>query len=291
MAFCSLDRVWEIIQGEIKIPWHVVHTDINDPCLVHGKDCDFWPAFIDSYKPEENFFIALSRYANKPFIVTNNLLPDLAGGQLEHPELDIKEIRFIRDGRKIVSSYLRKNPEKSCIEAITGFLQTSFSSFKCRNDKKHLCLRFEDVILDPLFYLRQIGDFVGLEYSEKALYFWEWQHHLTGGNPGTIAFLRLAEGLGIGEFESADFYRDRFRQMRESGPQAFKDDRDGNCLSRQDLFLFDCLAGADNARFGYERDRFSSEERYEFGKIVKKLVETSDISDYFAAQLAPCFSQ
>lgn len=291
IAFCSLDRLWEIAQGEISIPWQVVHTKLADPCLVHGEQCDFWPAFLNSYKVDQNLFVALANYSGKKFIITNNLIPTLAGSQLDDPAVTVKEIQFVRDGRALVASYLRKNPDKAFIEGITGFLQTSFSSFEYDNDALRLCLRFEDMTAEPKLHLQQISRFLGLDYSENSLHYWKWKHHLTGGNPGTIALLRLAEGLDIMPFEGEDFYRAQFSRTTENGPQTFKDERDKNAISRANLFLFDCLAGADNARFGYQRDQFSPQEKQEFGALAKTLVKSGNVPDYFSAQLVPYFSE
>lgn len=291
MAIGPLDRFWGVVTNSLSGHWWVAGEPVNTHCLVHGSKCDFWPGFLENYYINQNIFLSLAAYTGKSVLVTNNLSDPGLKSMLRDEAIEVKNIYVARDGRRLVESYLRKNKEKNYLQGITEFLQTSFSNFYFdEKDRSSLSLRYEDIMRDPGESLRLFSSFVGIEYSNDALCYWKRRQHLVGGNPGTIATLRLSEGLSIAEFAGADFYRQQFERMQRLGAHGFFDQRStAGTVSPMDLFLFDCLAGSDNERLGYERDSFSEEERSEFEGALRRIVAETDLPEYFSAQLRPYF--
>jgi hypothetical protein len=239
-------------------------------CRVHGDDCVFWPGFLRDYDIRGNFFLQLAQRSGRDVIVTNNALPDAAGSALRHPDIVLKPVYLIRDGRALAASYRRHVDGSSYFDAITNFLTPSFQDFYFDPDNTDkLCLRYEDVLTDPLAALSRMSAFVGIDYDIDALRFWEHAQHLTAGNAGTIGLIRIGQQLPITKFHDHEFYAAQFRRMQEQGPAAFEDTRWMTDLTVRERFLFDVLCGTANARFGYTRDRFTLSEVAEFGRELR----------------------
>jgi hypothetical protein len=239
-------------------------------CLVHGDDCAFWPGFLRDYDPSRNFFLQLAERSGRDVIVTNNPLPDGAGSELRHPDILVKPIYLIRDGRALAASYRRHVEGASYLDGITSFLHPSFHDFYFDPDNTDkLCLRYEDVLAAPLPALTRIGVFVGLAYDERALRFWEHEQHVTSGNAGTIGLIRIGQQLPTNDFRGHEFYAEQFARMQNEGPAAFDDRRWIADLTTRERFLFDVLCGTANARFGYERDRFTLGEIAEYSAELR----------------------
>ena len=204
LALGPADRIWDIANGKLPGP----------ACLVHGKDCDFWEGFLASYTPDKNLFIELAKYSGKTHFSTNNLLLQGAGTQLNHPDIKTRYIQVVRDGRALAESFRRKFDGKTFIQGITEFLQPSFSNFMFEpGNPDLLCLRYEDVLSDQAGFLKLAGDYINLQYDKKSLQYWEWPLHLISGNQGTIASIRLGEGLPIGNFSGHELYREQFEKL------------------------------------------------------------------------------
>jgi hypothetical protein len=250
--------------------------DAGDACRVHAASCPFWPGFFASYDPAGNFFVQLAEHADRDVIVTNNPIPDGAGRELDHPGLRPKQIYVVRDGRAIAASHHRKYPDTPFLESVRDWLLPSLSTFPFDpDDPDRLCLRYEDVLADQPGALARLGDFVGLEYDERALAYWEHEHHVTAGNAGSIMMIKLAQSVPVGESENRAFYAGQLEALRADPRRTFTDERWHDELSPRDRFVFDALAGAVNERYGYERDRFTVDEmrtfEAELGRAVPAL--------------------
>jgi hypothetical protein len=264
-------------------------ADKANACRVHVDGCDFWSSFYDSYDPAKNFFLQLAEFSGRDVIVTNNPQPDGAGKQVHHPKIELKPIQLIRDARAVVASYCRKYPEAALLDATRDWLRPSLESFRYDvNDPSMLCLRYEDVLAEQRKAIGTIGRFIGVEYDESALRFWEHEHHATAGNAGTIMMVRLAQGLRAGVGENRDYYQAQLERLQADPEATFSDERWRDELSRRDRFAFDWLCGARNAFFGYERDAFTTEEHHVFSREIRAaLGEAEGPSVIAAAASAP----
>jgi len=269
------DRVWNMLQ--------VGKEDGKKACLVHGDQCKFWPCFFEDYKKDENFFVQLSGFSHKDIIVTNNPLPQGAGSELHDSAIMVKSINLIRDGRALMASYMRKNKGSSAIDAIANFLYPSFHDFYFdENNPDILCLRYEDVLQSKQEGLVAIGGYLGVFYEMNALKFWEYEHHITSGNQGTIACIKFGQDIPVPDFRSREFYEKQFLEMKAGKDTNFNDERWRHELSRRELFLFDLLCGDENQHFGYKRDQFSLNEISGFVHEIRRAKKGGAFPDSLA---------
>ncbi len=212
----------------------------------------------------------LAAACGRSVIVTNNPLPDGAGADLHHPDLDVRTIHVIRDGRAVAASYRRKHPDLAFFDVVADWLSPSFAAFPFDPlDPDRLCLRYEDVLDDQRGHLGTFGDFVGLDYGEDALRFWEHDHHPASGNAGTVLMIRLAQGLPVPDGERKAFYETQLQRLIADPTASFEDERWREELTERERFVFDYFCGAENERFGYDRDRFTIDEMRRFADELK----------------------
>ena len=273
---------------------------LKDKCfeganLVHGKNDTFWKDFDAFWDRKENFLLALARYRNATHIIFDNPSPEFRAEVMSHPDISVKTLRYLRDGRAIAASYARKNKSKAFVDTIlpSGWLYHSFMNVRVDNTSDAVqVFKYEDCCDHPAAFLAKAGAFVGLEYSERSLRFWEFDHHITTGNQGTIALVKLAKGIPSGSFTGDEFYRQQFEEMKENPLGQLRDDRWKQDLRREDLYVFDRILGAKNQELGYARDRFNSVERLrlrqKFGnKLGNPIVDVHRLKSAAKRRLRP----
>lgn len=229
-------------------------------CLVHGESCPLWPAFCERYDREQNFLVQIAEVVKKRSFIINNPIMDGFGRELDGPGIEVLPVFVVRDGRAVTASYARHfsvSFEDALADwyapAIGGLLET----MKAKND---LVLRYEDVLESPVRQLQQIGDWLGITYSERLRDYWLWKHHPIMANQGTVAMLRLHEGIPLMNFRGREFYEEQFKTLNENPSQSFADDRWKTDLTPRERFLFDHYCGSGNAQMGYSRDTFNASE-------------------------------
>ncbi len=248
--------------GPCDRPLGLARDNAPQACRVHGASCPFWPRFYESWAEEENFFLHLARLSGKRVIVTNNPLPQGGGKALEHPDVVVKPIYLVRDGRAVADSYASKFPNLSFLEVCRDWLAPSFHQFQWDlDDPDRLCLRYEDVLADQRGMLQRVGRFVGLDYHPRALRFWEHDHHPAAGNQGPIFMIKQFQGIPVsGHSRDRAFYEEQYRKLLENPDHQFEADRWHERRSTRELFLFDMICGKRNGELGYGRDRFTADE-------------------------------
>jgi hypothetical protein len=241
--------------------WKLREHEFRGANLVWGDDDTFWTGFHRTWDRNENFLIALGRHAGATHIILDNPSPEFRAEVMTHPSIEICELRYVRDGRAISSSFARKNPELKYLDTIlpTGWLYHSFQNFSRRAiDDVSFC--YENCIANPIEFLERVGRCIGLTYTSDALRFWEYDHHITWGNPGTIGLLRVAKGRHPGSFDGVEFYGAQFEKLLLDPLHGFRDQRWSVNMSRENLFDFDLVLGEQNANLGYHRDVFTISE-------------------------------
>jgi hypothetical protein len=243
--------------------WSQRHAGCPDACRVHGPQCPFWPDFLADYDPGANFYLQLAERAGRDVIVINNPTAAHAAAELEHPDLVIRRMQLVRDGRALACSFARHR-RVDFLEAARDFVRPVYHRIPALADRDDvLALRYEDLMADQPGHLRRFGAFLGLSYAPDAVRFWEYEHHVTSGNAGAIALLKLFQGEKVPDFRQRAFYQAQFERMRR-GEGGFEDERWKRELGRRELFVFDHFCGRANARWGYEEDAFTSSERDRF---------------------------
>jgi len=241
--------------------WRLKDEGFEGACLVHGRACEFWGGFDSFWNRNENFFIALSQYSGKSIFLMDNAPPDFINETMDHEDIEVLTGRYIRDARAITASYARKMEKNGVtyVESIQpdGWFYPSFQaipSMSKMRDSNELIIHYEEAVNDQSEFLRKAGEFLGIEYSERSFRFWEWDHHITSGNQGPIAMIKLHQGLEVGEFESKKVYQEQLDRLKENPTKAFSDERWKTQLSKSDRLEFDRLMGEKNADLGYTRD-------------------------------------
>lgn len=247
--------------------WALRDKKFEGACLIHGPECEFWTRFGNKWDGSENFFVALAEESGKRIFLMDNAPQDFINETMSHPDVDLLHGRYVRDGRAITASFARKMKDHGVnyIDSIKpeGWFYHSFQAIPLLDTLKslgHLVIHYEDAVNNQAMFLKTAGDFLGITYSEDTYRFWEWDHHITSGNYGPMAMIRLHQGLPIANFESADVYRAQLERLKENPTSAFSDDRWKSQLSREELYWFDQLLGGKNEQLGYARDVFSQEE-------------------------------
>lgn len=240
--------------------WELKDKGFENACLIHGANDTFWTGFHKVWDRKKNFLVALSEYSGKKYFLFDNPHEPFIDEVLTSPEVEVKELRYCRDARAVTASFARKFPDQDYISTIkpTGWFYHSFQGIP--SDENLLRVKYEDTVNDLPTTLQKVGDFLGLVYTDKAARFWEFDHHITSGNAGAIATVKLAKGIDIARTPELDFYRQQFEALKADPLQGFRDERWRRQLSRRDLFFFDLYLGKKNAEFGYLRDNFSQPE-------------------------------
>jgi hypothetical protein len=254
--------------GPADRPFALPHDQAHAACRVHGEKCPFWPRFYETWTEGKNFFVHLAETSSQDIIVTNNPLPTGAGTALDHPQVVVKRIRFVRDGRAVAESFNRKYPDRSFFDVVRDWLAPSFNNFAFDPaDPDTLCLRYEDVLADQPGMLETVGGFIGLGYDESALRFWEHEHHPAAGNSGPIMMIRKHQGEPLPKAaRDKAFYEDQYRKTIENPNHRFESNTWHERLSPRERFIFDIVSGEKNASLGYERDRFTLDEVRQFSR-------------------------
>jgi len=254
--------------GPADRPFALPHDQASAACRVHGQTCPFWPRFYENWKDGQNFFVHLAQTADKQIIITNNPLPTGAGTALDHPQVVVKRIRFVRDGRAVAESFSRKHPDRSFFDVVGDWLAPSFNNFAFDPaDPDTLCLRYEDVLSDQPGMLEAVGRFIGLDYDQSALRFWEHEHHPAAGNAGPIMMIRIHQGEPLPKSaRDKAFYEDQYRKTIENPNHRFESNTWHERLSPRERFIFDIVCGQKNASLGYQRDRFTLEQVRQFSR-------------------------
>lgn len=238
----------------------------DDACRVHGKNCAFWPVFFEDYDKRENFFLQLAQVAKKDVIITNNPIHNgLAEKAFDSPNIIIKDIYIVRDGRAVCSSYCRHYPDSDFYDVVKDWFRPSASVFPFDpSNPDVISVHYEDVVKDQKAFIQDSGRFIGLEYPENFYKFWKFEHHITAGNSGFIAMIRrFQEGKAFGT-KNSEFYEGEYQKLKQQPEKAMLDERWKDELGERELFIFDYFCGEINKYWGYTRDCFNTSQIEDF---------------------------
>ena len=240
--------------------WSLKDEKFEGACLIHGKACEFWSGFGENWDKKENFFLALARHSGKKIFLIDNAHQEFIDVTMKHQDVEVLQGRYIRDARAITASYVRKMSDKgiSYIDSIqpTGWFYASFMSIPSLNELQNagqFVTHYEDAVKDQTKFLKTAGDYLGIDYDESAYRFWEADHHITSGNQGPIAMIKLYQGENVGDFESKSVYQEQLDRLIKNPTKAFSDERWKKQLTNDDLQEFDRLLGKKNSALGYQR--------------------------------------
>ncbi len=226
-------------------------------CLVHHAKCDFWPAFFKAHNPDENFFLQLANASGASHIIINNPYGgETVNKHLDHPMIERKRIKIVRDARAVITSYLKYNPDCPPFDAITKWFITPATRFDYDpTNPDELCAKYEDIATDPDSFLKRASAFTGLDYPDNACKYWEHEHHMTTGNGGPLSTINRFKGTKFAGPDS-EYREQRYQQLLQNPHRPLIDERWRDVFTPRDRFVFDLFAGHINEHWGYERDTF-----------------------------------
>lgn len=255
-------------------------------CGVCPERCEFWdervpPFWMRLFYSRRNLITSalrkLAHYVFNPYAFImrwsgKNLVIDSSKGtawidrQLS-PAYKWHGIRPVliylhRDGRAVVSSYLRKYPERG-FEAIVESWKRGAERMENYFDAFHQGPKFrvsyESLTSDPEATMQSICRSLHIDYEPDMLRYWRHDHHHVFGNGGTRNLIYRYRM----QFEAPD---DALRQRMEDAKQHYSheyydqvevaiqpDERWRNELSAEQLERFDLIAGPANRAYAAPR--------------------------------------
>lgn len=231
----------------------------DSTCFIHGSDCNFWPSFIRSYDRKQNFVLQLAEYSKRSVFIINNPSPQAVDSMLVHPDIDLVTLKQTRDGRAILSSWMRHHPHRyrEFYDALRAWLIPAWRrlyDFESGQTRPCPLLRYEDMVSDWQREAGRIGKLLGIEYEDDAVQYWRYEHHLPNGNTGTIDLLRRLSGQeGLKHHLRAQYDKVLESTLKEPDKPVV-DESWRTKLTPIDLAAYDFIAGELHEKFGYQRD-------------------------------------
>ncbi len=240
--------------------WTLNKESADGACLVHGSTCKFLPRFVRKCSPRRTFLSQLERAAKGKSLVLFNPSPDFEEKELSILGDRMVNVVLLRDIRAVAFSLMRHNSERfpSAAELIRKALVHRVDALRpFLDDPNSLVIRYEDVVSSPLAELKVIGEYCGTIYDDNALRFWEFPHHMTAGNTGTIDLLRRMQGFEGYEYQRKSYYDEVLANMKEDPAKPRIDLSWTSELHEGDAKSLDAVFGEFYESFGYPRGSFS----------------------------------
>lgn len=245
--------------------WELKPEDADKACMIHRNGCRFWSPFIRDWDRKKSFFLQLSQYSGKDIIVLNNPLT-IDKREFKYPGLKVKYIHVVRDGRANVVSLMRHLPDRyeSTYEAVyqwqRKFTIGMINAMSMLPADDVYFLRYEDAVLNPDKMFKEVGEFIGTEYPENALRFWEFEQHAVAGNAGTIDMLRQLQGQQANDHLRKEVYDKIIDETKRRPDVRVLDESWRDTLGLEDRFAYDYLMGDIHEQLGYQRDSFNIDQ-------------------------------
>ena len=210
---------------------HVLHAEHRGPILENIRDSVLWLSteWRQQFRTIAERNVALietvTKVTNSQMLIDSSKLPHRLKFLLRIPELEVKVIHLVRDGRGVAHTYINDNGwsvEKSAIEWRLGVLAAE--KLLARLDRgMWRQLRYEDLCSDPQAELEKLCAFLSLDPSRVNMDFRSAGLHVFGN------------------------------KMRLSSEQAIRlDDKWRTELTDSEISTIEHLAGGQLIRYGYE---------------------------------------
>jgi len=166
-----------------------------------------------------------------------------------------------RDGRAVANSLLRKFPERGMAAIAKGWVrgtQQRERYFRAFPRHRRLQLAYEQLATDPEGVINSVCDWLDIRYEPEMLRYWQHDHHPVAGNLGARSLIfkyREQFDGGLAAYWSQINEGDRYTNQAhydELGMAIKLDLRWRHELSREQLDIFDTVAGAVNRPYAYE---------------------------------------
>ncbi|NEQ52155.1 MAG: sulfotransferase [Leptolyngbya sp. SIO3F4] len=164
-----------------------------------------------------------------------------------------KLLHLVKDGRAVMASYLRRQPNLNVEKLSQKWSQRVTASqqlFSKFPETDRLRIAYEDLATEPESTLQEICDFLGVEFTPALMCYWENDHHFISGNTGTRS---LVQKYRQKSKSSKTSHRDYKLYAEEVGFQIKLDLRWKNELSSEQLDVFDQVAGEVNKPYAWNK--------------------------------------
>lgn len=161
-----------------------------------------------------------------------------------------------RDGRAVVNSFARKNPDRPITDHIDRWrrlvdrLEAAYDGFA---PEHRLRVSYEELCTMPEETASRLAAAAGVAYHAGMLAYWRHDHHLIGGNAGTRSLIlrhQQADEEGDIPFEPSNASKAAY--YRERGLAISLDERWRQELSQDHQETFERLAGERNEPYRYD---------------------------------------
>lgn len=171
-------------------------------------------------------------------------------------------IYLTRDGRAVVNSKLRKNPETDIrVEAREWKERVNRMNEFYANypERQRLAIAYEEFASQPESVIRSLCDFLELDFEPGMLRFWEHEHHTTFGNAGTRSLIARFRAQSSSEEQptaavnALENLRTRHGTHYDDVGLAIRLDlRWRRELTAEQLEAFEAIAGETNQPYAYD---------------------------------------
>lgn len=170
-------------------------------------------------------------------------------------------IYMVRDGRAIVNSYLRKYPEKGIDYWTIDWKNRIISMDRFYNHFSYdkMVIHYEELTLEPERGIQELTQFLGIEFQDNMLRYWEQEHHPVAGNLGTHSLVIKSKATEVKHYDISrldrmnknnELYAKKYYE--EIGRSIKLDLRWKEELSEKQIGIFERIAGKFNKRFSFE---------------------------------------
>jgi hypothetical protein len=159
---------------------------------------------------------------------------------------------MIRDGRAVMSSYLRRFKSMTVTKFAEGWKNNTLKKQELVNSfppDKRILVRYEELATKPEETLQKICDFLQINYSADMIKYWNDDHHIISGNAGVRSLIWQAKQEEITE-EVSKYQGDYYQKQ---GLSIKLDLRWENELSSEQVNEFNRIAGDINQPYEWNQ--------------------------------------
>jgi hypothetical protein len=224
-------------------------------CQFCGEECDRWFLFREMMDGHQKglWHKALSRVFNTPFLIDSSKSLSWASAAKKAYSKDKNcrtiFIHIVRDG---ISCLLKTKRKKGFItpDTVKGWVayHKNADQFLSTVDKRDkYVFRYEDLCKSPSKKIADICHFVGMDFEESMMHFWEHEHHFVAGNAKPISLVRLYHN----KVQISDLHPDVQDFFNRYGYSIQLDTRAKERMSKEDVRIFQKYGRKTNSRNGY----------------------------------------
>jgi hypothetical protein len=233
---------------------------MNEPtCTLHGRECPIWSRF--DLNGDENPFLQLHRITGKRFLAVNQSRKFLV--HQRDPRIKSKFVHFVRDGRAVMASILRKYSNRPAWKVARLWAHNIRRNARliARQPQADTCmLNYEALKADPARQLQKVCDAIGMPFVSGMTEYWNHEHHYIGGNRGTLLSLvqKRNDRVAVDQLQNAEPLAGSrkgpqwdMNYYAGADPTKFVDERWKKELTDAQLRIFALIAGRLNRKYGY----------------------------------------